>query len=75
MTNLETNFLEVLTREAVWLFPAPLAQIRTALIQDFYQWFCKKKKGSQGRAGHMIKTFIMIEYAMYMRYVSFESHI
>ena len=39
MTNLETNFLEVLTREAVrfcsravWLFLAPLAQMRTALI-------------------------------------------
>ena len=36
MTNLETNFLEVLTREAVRfcsravrLFPAPLAQMRT----------------------------------------------
>ena len=45
----ETNFLEVLTREvvrfcsrAVRLFPAPLAQIRTALIRDFHQWFCKE---------------------------------
>ena len=43
MTNLETNFLEVLTREAVRfcsravrLFLAPLAQMRTALIQDFH---------------------------------------
>ena len=49
MTNLETNFLEVLTREAVRfcsravrLFPAPLEQIRTALIRDFHQWFCKE---------------------------------
>ena len=49
MTNLETNFLEVLTREAVRfcsrairLFPAPLAQMRTALIRDFHQWFCKE---------------------------------
>ena len=49
MTNLETNFLEVLTREAVRfcsravrLFPTPLAQMRTALIRDFRQWFCKE---------------------------------
>ena len=42
MTNLETNWLEVLTREAVRLFPAPLAQMRTALIRDFHQWFCKE---------------------------------
>ena len=49
MTNLETNFLEVLTREAVRfcsravrLFPAPLAQMRTAVIRDFDQWFAKK---------------------------------
>ena len=48
MTNLETTFLEVLTREAVRfcsrvrLFPAPLAQMRTALIRDFHQWFCKE---------------------------------
>ena len=49
MTNLETNLLEVLTREAarfcsrtVRLFPAPLAQMRTALIRDFHQWFCKE---------------------------------
>ena len=49
MTNLETNLLEVLTHEAVRfcsravrLFPAPLAQMRTALIQDFYQRFCKE---------------------------------
>ena len=32
-------------------FPAPLAQMRTALIRDFHQWFC------QGRAGHMIKSY------------------
>ena len=49
MTNLETNLLEVLTHEAVRfcsravrLFPAPLAQMRTALIQHFYQRFCKE---------------------------------
>ena len=49
MNNLETNFLEVLTREAlhfcsraVRLFPAALAQMRTALIRDFHQWFCKE---------------------------------
>ena len=49
MTNLETNFLEVLTHEAVRfcsrvvrLFPAPLAQMRTALIRVFHQWFCKE---------------------------------
>ena len=50
MTNLETNLFEVLTREAVRfcsravvrLFPAPLAQMRTALIRDFHQWFCKE---------------------------------
>ena len=49
MTNLETNFLEVLTREVVRfcsrvvrLFPAPLAQMRTALMRDFPQWFCKE---------------------------------
>ena len=49
MTNLETNFLEVLTREAVRfvvgpfsVFPAPLAQMRTALIRDFHQWFFKE---------------------------------
>ena len=49
MTNFETNFLEVLTREAVHfcnravrLFPAPLAQTRTAVIRDFHQWFCKE---------------------------------
>ena len=49
MTNLEKNFLEVLTRKAVRfcsravrLFPAPLAQMRTDLIRDFHQWFCKE---------------------------------
>ena len=49
MTNLETNFLEVLKREAVRfcsrtvrLFSASLAQMRTALIRDFNQWFCKE---------------------------------
>ena len=49
MTNLETNLLEVLTREAVRfcsgavrLFPVPLAQMRTALVRDFHQWFCKE---------------------------------
>ena len=49
MTNLETNFLEVLTREAVRfcsravrLFPAPFAQMRTALVRDFHQRFCKE---------------------------------
>ena len=51
MTNLETNLLKVLTREAARfcsraarLFPAPLAQMRTALIRDFHhQWFCKER--------------------------------
>ena len=49
MTNLETNFLVVLTCEAihfcsraVQFFPAPLTQMRMALIQDFPQWFCKE---------------------------------
>ena len=43
MTNLRTNFLKGLTREAVRfcsrvvrLFRAPLAQMRTALIRDFH---------------------------------------
>ena len=50
MTNLQTNLLEVLTREAVRycsravrLPSAPLAQMRTAFIRDFHQWFCKEK--------------------------------
>ena len=49
MTNLETNLLEVLTREAVRfcsravrLFPALLVQMRTVLIRDFHHWFCKE---------------------------------
>ena len=49
MTNLETSFLGVLTREvvrfcsrAVQPFPAPLAQMRTALTRDFPQWFSKE---------------------------------
>ena len=49
MTNLETNFLEVLRLEAVRfcsraerLFPAQLTQMRTALTWDFHQWFCKE---------------------------------
>ena len=49
MTNLETNFLEVLRCEAVRfstrairLFLAPLTQMHTALIWDFHQWFCKE---------------------------------
>ena len=49
MTDLETNLLEVLTREAVRfcvravrLFPALLAQMRMALIRDFHQCFCKE---------------------------------
>ena len=49
MTNLGTNFREVKIREAVRfcsralrLFPALLAQMRTALIRDFHQWFCKE---------------------------------
>ena len=44
MTNLGTNFLEVLTREAVRLFPAPLAQMQ--------------RKRSQGNTGHMIEHVI-----------------
>ena len=59
MTNLKTNFLEVLTCEAVCfcsravqLFPAPLAQMRMALIHDFYQWFCRE---SARRAVRVIK--------------------
>ena len=50
MTHLETKLPEILTREAVRfcsrtvrLFLVPLAQMRTALIQDFHQWFCKEK--------------------------------
>ena len=49
MTNLGTDFLEVLTREAVRfcsravrLFPALLAQMIMTLIRDFHQWFCKE---------------------------------
>ena len=49
MTNLETNMFKVLTCEAVCFcstvvrfFPAPLTQIHTALILNFYQWFCKE---------------------------------
>ena len=49
MTNLETNFLEVLTHEAVRfcsravrLFSTLLAQMLMALIWDFHQWFCKE---------------------------------
>ena len=48
-TNLETNLLEAFTREivrfcsrAVRLFPALLVQMRTALIRDLHQWFCKE---------------------------------
>ena len=59
MTNLETNLLEVLTHETVrfcsraeQLFPAPLAQMRTALIRDFHQWFCKE---SACRAARVIR--------------------
>ena len=58
MTNLVTNLLEVLTREAVRfcnravrLFPAPLAQMRTALIRDSHQsWFCKENARRAARA-------------------------
>ena len=63
MTNLETNFLKVLTREAVRfcsravrLFPAALAQMRTALIRDFQR---KQRKRSQGHTGHMIRENIV----------------
>ena len=54
MTNLETNFFEVLTREAVRfcsravrLFPVPLAVRKCANaygpgVRDFHQWFCKE---------------------------------
>ena len=61
MTNLETNLLEVLTREAVRfcsravrLFPAPLAQMRTTFIKGF------AKKALAGRTGHMIKSDILL---------------
>ena len=44
MTNLETNFFEVLTCEAIHLcsravqpFPVPLAQMHAALIPNFHQ--------------------------------------
>ena len=50
MTNLETKLLEIFSREAesfcsgaVRLFPAPLAQMHTALIRNFHQWFYKEK--------------------------------
>ena len=66
MTNLETNFLEVLTHEAVrfcskavQLFPALLAQIRMALIWDFLSMDLQRKH-SQGRTGHMINFFIVV---------------
>ena len=67
MTNLETNLLEVLTREAVRfcsravrLFPAPLAQMRTALIQD-------RTGPSRGRTGHMINFLNKIlNYSQYI---------
>ena len=49
MTNLKTNLLKVLTREAVrfcrravQLFLVPLTQMRTAPIRDFHQWFGKE---------------------------------
>ena len=61
MTNLETNFLEVLTREAVRfcsravrLFQALLAQMRTALKRDFHPAMVLQRKRSQGHTGHMI---------------------
>ena len=66
MTNLETNLLEVLTREAVRfrsravrLFPAPLAQMRTALIRDFDQWFCKEstRRAVRVMIRHVITLF------------------
>ena len=54
MTDLETNLLKALTHESVRfcsrpvrLFLALLAQMRTALIRDFHQWYCK---GSARRA-------------------------
>ena len=65
MTNLETNFLEVFTRKAVRFcsravrrFPAPLAQMRTALIWDFRQWFCKESARRAVRVIIMIKQGI-----------------
>ena len=43
MTNLETNFLEVLTCENIhFCSRAVLMQIRTALIWDFHQRFRKE---------------------------------
>ena len=71
MTILETNLLEVLTRDAirfcsraVRLFPAPLAQMRTGLSSMVLQ-----KKRSQGRTGHMIKILInllhIINFSIY----------
>ena len=61
MIHLETNFLEILTcqavrfcRRAVRLLPAPLAQMRTALIRDLSSMVLQRKR-SQGRTGHMIK--------------------
>ena len=54
MTNLETNLLEVLTREAerfcsraVRLFPAPLVQIRKDLTWDFILLFISYPKRYQ----------------------------
>ena len=49
MTNLETNSLKVLTREAIGfcnrairLFSVSLTQMCMALIRDFHEWFCKE---------------------------------
>ena len=65
MTNLETNFLEVLTRDAVrfcsravQLFPAPLAQMRTALIYGTsINGFAKKALG--GPYGSYDKPYLL----------------
>ena len=50
MTNLETKLLKILTREAVcfcsgaiWLSPAPLAQMPTASFGTFVNGFAKKR--------------------------------
>ena len=64
MTNLETNFLEFLTHEAVRfcsravrIFPAFLAQMRTALIRDFLA-----KKALAGPYGSYEKTDLFVYF-------------
>ena len=38
-----------------------------ALIRDFHQWFCKKKKRSQHHMGHMITCHICTHFDVYLQ--------